>query len=267
MANPRAFRDQVAIVTGASSGIGRAVAVSLSRAGARVVLASRNVTALEALADELKGWGGESLVLRTDVTEDGDVESLISKTLEAWGQIDILVANSGLYVRGPVAGLKQAEFVKAMDVNFFGALRPVLRALPHMLKRNSGHIVLMNSLDGRRGMPTDAPYAAAKHALSGFADVLRQDLRGTGVHVTSVYPGRVDTPMIANLRVPRISPKITAEAVARATVRGILRNEAHVVVPSEGLGIIYLNLLPTAWGDWLVHKLHLEGWEQHSGEA
>ncbi len=267
MAKPLVFKDQVAIITGASSGIGRAIAVSLSRAGARVVLASRNVTALQALANELKGWGGEALVVRTDVTQDADAENLIGKTLEAWGRMDILIANSGLYVRGPITSLTQADFAKAMDVNFFGSLRLVLRALPYMLKQNSGHIVLMNSLDGRRGLPTDAPYVAAKHALSGFADVLRQDLRGTGLHVTSVYPGRVDTPMIANLRVPRISAKIPAEAVARATVRGILRNEVQVIVPIEGLGLMYLHLLPTSWADWLVHIFHLEGWEQHSRET
>lgn len=262
MAEVGKLRDKAAIVTGASSGIGRALAIELSRAGARVVLAARRVAELQALAEELKGWGGAALVVRTDVTQDGDVDGLIQQTLRTWGQIDILVANSGVYVRGPITSLTQADFEKTMDVDFFGALRPVLRALPHMLERRSGHIVLMNSLDGRRGLPIDAPYVAAKHALSGFGDVLRQDLRRTGVYVTSVYPGRVDTPMIEELRVPRISPKISAEAVARATLRGILRREAHVIVPVAGLGLWYLNVLPTWLSDWLVRTTNLRGWGQ-----
>lgn len=262
MANAGPLKDQVAIITGASTGIGRAIAVTLSKAGARVALGSRNVEALEALAEELRGWGGESLVVRTDVTQDADVDSLIRKTLEKWGQIDILVANAGLYVRGPIATLTQADFAKAIDVNYFGTLRPVLRVLPHMLKRRAGSIVIMNSLDGRRALPMDAPYAAAKHAMAGFGNVLRQDLRGCGVHVMSVYPGRIDTPMIENLRVPRVSAKIPAEAVARATLRGIVRKQPEVIIPAAGRLLIYLNALPVRLADWLVHVTHLEGWPQ-----
>lgn len=262
MADPRFLQDKTAIVTGASSGIGRAVAILLAQAGARVVLASRNVAALESLAAEISSQGGQSLVVRTDVTQDADVDALIQRAVGTWGQVDILVANSGLYVRGPMATLKQADFERAMDVDFFGALRPVLRVLPLMLGRHSGHIVLMNSLDGRRALPIDAPYAAAKFALTALGDVLRQDLHETGVCVTSVYPGRVDTPMISNLRVPWISPKISAESVARATLDAIRRCEPETIVPTFGIGLIYLNLLPPRFADWCVRVLHLEGWEQ-----
>jgi NADP-dependent 3-hydroxy acid dehydrogenase YdfG len=262
MADPQFLKDKTAIVTGASSGIGRALAILLSKAGARVVLASRNVAALEALAAEINGRGGQSRAVQTDVTRDAEVDGLVQRTIDTWGQIDILVASSGLYVRGPVATLKQADFERAMDVDFFGALRPVLRVLPFMLARHSGHIVLMNSLDGRKALPIDAPYAAAKFALTALGDVLRQDLHGTGVCVTSVYPGRVDTLMIANLRVPWISPKLSPESVARATLGAIRRRDPEVIVPILGIGLIYLNLLPPRFADWCVRVLHLEGWEQ-----
>lgn len=267
MADTRQLKDKVAIITGASSGIGRAIALELVRAGAWVVLAARDEAALQALAAEVQAGGGKSLVVRTDVTNDEDVDRLIKAALEAWGRIDIVVANSGRYVRGRIEELQQADFVRAMDVNFYGALRPILRALPHMLKRGSGHIVLMNSLDGRWGLPTDGPYVASKFALRGFGNVLRQDLHGTGVGVTSVFPGRVDTPMIAYLRVPKVSPKIPAEAVARATVRGIVRNTAEVVIPIEGIGLIGLNLLPPRLADWLVRRFHLQGWGEYPRDA
>lgn len=267
MADRRQLRDKVAIITGASSGIGRAIALELARAGARVVLASRDEAALEALSEEIQGGGGKSLIVPTDVTQDRDVEELIKRVIETWGQVDVLVANSGQYVRGRIEELSQAHFLKAMDVNFFGALRPVLRVLPHMLKRGSGHIVLMNSLDGRWGLPTDSPYVASKFALRGFGNVLRQDLHGTGVGVTSVFPGRVDTPMIDYLRVPRVSPKIPAEAVARATVCGIVRKTPEVIVPVEGIGIVGLNLLPPRLADWLVRRLHLQGWGEYPRDA
>ncbi len=267
MADRQKLKDKVAIITGASSGIGRAIALELAQAGARVALASRDEAALEALATEIQERGGKSLVVRTDVTQDADIENLVQQVLETWGQVDILVANSGRYVRGPIEELSEAHFVRAMDVNFFGSLRPVLRVLPHMLKRGSGHIVLMNSLDGRWGLPTDAPYAASKFALRGFGNVLRQDLHGTGVGVTSVFPGRIDTPMIGYMRVPIVSRKIPAEAVARATVRGILRNQPEIVIPIEGIGIIGLNLLPPRLADWLVRRFHLQGWGEYPRDA
>ena len=260
MADPRFLQDKTAIVTGASSGIGRALAILLAKAGARVVLASRNVAALESLAAEIHEQGGQSLVVQTDVTRDGDVEAMVRRTLEKWGQVDILVANSGLYVRGAAASLSWADFERAIDVNYFGMLRQVLRVLPLMLERHSGQVVLMNSLDGRQGLPLESAYVAAKHAITGFGRVLRQELRGTGVYLTVVYPGRVDTPMIANLRVPRISPKISADAVALATLDGMKRRDPEVIIPVEGIALLYLNLLSPRLADWCVRKLHLEGW-------
>ncbi len=267
MTESRFLQDKAAIVTGASSGIGRAVAVALSKAGAKVALASRNVAALESLAGEMESWGGPSLVVPTDVTQDTQVDELVRRTLEAWGQIDILVANSGVYVRGAIAELPQAEFERAIDVDYLGTVRPVLRVLPLMLRRHSGHIVLMNSLDGRQGLPLEGAYVAAKHAMTGFGIVLRQELRGSGVYVTSVYPGRIDTPLIDRLKVPRVSPKISPDLVAQATLRGIRRRDLEVIVPVEGRALLYVNALSPRLADWCVRVFHLQGWWQQSPGA
>jgi short-subunit dehydrogenase len=133
--------------------------------------------------------------------------------------------------------------------------------LPNMLKRQSGHIVLVTSIDGKKGMPRDAPYAAAKFALAGFGEVMRQELFGTGVHVTTVCPGRVDTPMIEALRVPWVSPKIAPEIVARAIVRGIRHRRAEIVVPSVYTPLLAMNVLLPRFVDWFVRVFHIEGWK------
>jgi short-subunit dehydrogenase len=116
-------------------------------------------------------------------------------------------------------------------------------------------------MDARKGIPPDAPYVAAKFALSGFGDVLRQELRGTGVSVSIIYPGRVDTPMIENLRVPWISAKIPAEAVARAILRAVRRRQPEVILPAQSKLLVYLNTISPALADWAVRWFHLEGWE------
>jgi NADP-dependent 3-hydroxy acid dehydrogenase YdfG len=265
MATAGYFADMVVIITGASTGIGRALALQLARAGARIVLASRNREALEGLAAEIGGSAAGILVIPTDVTKLEQVAALIERTLAEWGRIDVLIANAGLYVRGPVTTLTLADFETALDVNFYGMLRPVLGVLPLMLERGGGHIVLMASVDGRKGLPLDAPYVAAKSAMRGFSGVLRQELHGTGVGVTIVYPGRVDTPMIDHLRFHPISAKIPAEAVAKATLAGIRHNRVEVVIPKLAWALIYLDLLMPRVADWWVRFFHLQGWEQPSG--
>lgn len=256
------FRGRVAIVTGASSGIGKATAFALARLGARVVLAARRLEALQAVAQEIEASGGEALVVPTDVTDRHQVERLVQKTLDTWHQVDIFVANAGAYIRKPVRELSVADVERSMAVNFYGALYGVLAVLPHMLARGKGHIVLVSSMDGKKGIPPDTPYVVAKFALAGLGDVLRQELHGTGVSVTTVFPGRVDTPLIANLRVPWISAKIPPEAVARAIVRAIERRSPEVIVPWRARLLIYAHVLSPRFADWAVRFFHLEGWEE-----
>lgn len=248
-------------MTGASSGIGRATALMLAGEGARVALAARSTTALHKAAQEIEALGQEALVVPTDVTRQDQVERLVAETLDRWKRIDIVVANAGVYVRCPVTELTVAEVERSMAVNFYGALYLVLAALPHMLRQQSGHLLLVTSMDGKKGLPPDAPYVAAKFALSGFSEVLRQELHGTEVHVTTVFPGRVDTPMIASLKVPWISAKIAPDVVARAIVRAIHRRQPEVIVPFQARALVYLNTLSPRLGDLAVRVFHLEGWE------
>lgn len=259
---PEHFRDRVAIITGASSGIGKATALALARLGARVVLAARRAEALHEVARAVEASGGKALVVLTDVTDQQQVERLVQKTLDTWQQVDIFIANAGAYIRKPVRELTVADVERSIAVNFYGALYGVLAVLPHMLARGQGHIVLVSSMDGKKGIPPDTPYVVAKFALAGLGDVLRQELHGTGVSVTTVFPGRVDTPLIANLRVPWISAKIPPEAVARAIVRAIERRSPEVIVPWRARLLIYAHVLSPRFADWAVRFFHLEGWEE-----
>jgi NADP-dependent 3-hydroxy acid dehydrogenase YdfG len=253
--------DKVAIVTGASSGIGRATALALAGEGAHVALAARNAPALHEVARTIRALGQEALVVPTDVTQQDQVGQLVRETLACWERVDILVANAGAYVRCPISDLTVAEVERSMAVNFYGTLYAILAILPHMLDQKSGHLVLVSSMDAKKGLSPDAPYVAAKFALAGFGEVLRQELYGSGVHVTTVFPGRVDTPMIATLQVPSISAKIPPEAVARAIVRAIHRRQPEVIVPFQARALLYLNTLSPRLGDWIARLFRLEGWE------
>lgn len=257
----RDFRHAVAVVTGASSGIGKATALALAREGARVVLAARRRAPLEQVAEAVAALGGEALVVPTDVSQREQVEHLIDHTLETWGRVDILVANAGIYVRSPIREMRIEDLERSMAVNFYGTVYAVMAVLPHMLEQKSGHIVLVTSMDAKKGIPPDAPYVAAKFAASGFGDVLRQELHGTGVHATVVFPGRVDTPLIENLTVPWISAKIPPEAVARAILKGIRKRSPEVIVPWQARLLVFANTLSPRLADWAVRYFHLEGWE------
>ncbi len=257
------FKDKVAIVTGASSGIGRATALALAREGAELVLAARSADKLQEVAREVEAFGCTALCVPTDVTVREQVNNLVKATLDRWQRVDILIANAGVYVRSPVRAMTVEDFERALSVNFYGVLYAVLAVLPGMLQRHQGHIVLVNSLDGKKGIPPDGPYVASKFALTGLGDVMRQELRGTGVHITNLFPGRVDTPMIGALKVPWISSKLSSESVARTIVRAIHKRKTDVVIPAlSGLALIYANTLSPRFADWAIRLLHLEGWEQ-----
>lgn len=254
-------KDRVAIITGASSGIGLATALEMAKHGMRLALAARRPAELEDAAAKVRAQGGQAIAVPTDVMQQDQIAALVKRTLDEWGQVDVLVANAGVYVRSPLKDLQLKDLEFSMAVNFYGSVYPVMEVLPHMLQRRSGHIVFVTSGDGKKGLPKDGPYVAAKFALSGFGDVLRQELRGSGVHTSTVYPGRVDTPMIEELEVPWIQPKASAESVARAIVRGIRRRTPEVYTPPIVYMLPFVSFLSPRLADWAIGMLRLEGWK------
>jgi NADP-dependent 3-hydroxy acid dehydrogenase YdfG len=260
--NTDLFRDKVAIVTGASTGIGRATASALAREGACVAIAARREASLQELASDIERTGREALILRTDVTSQEQVEAMVQQVLAKWGRVDILVSNAGEYIRSPIIDLDPADLQRSLDVNYFGGVYCIKAVLPHMLGQKSGYIVAVTSMDGKIGLPQDAPYVSAKFAMTGFLEVLRQEVSEHGIVVTNVLPGRVDTVMIEHLRFSWISPKISPESVARSILHAIHRRKPIVIVPPQANLLYYINVFAPRLSDRLSRFFRLEGWTE-----
>ena len=182
------FREKVVIITGASSGIGKALALRLAQEGAWVALAARNAERLQALAEECRALGGKAEAVPTDVTEENQCRALIQWAKDSFGRIDMLINNAGMSVVGKLEELPDLRlFHYVMDVNFFGALSCCYYALPH-LRETGGRIVNVSSLGGLLAVPDNTSYNASKFALQGFSDSLRMELHNSGVSVTVISP-------------------------------------------------------------------------------
>lgn len=214
----RTLTRQTALVTGASRGIGRAIAIRLAQAGAKIVLAARTTEALQTVAEEIRACGQESLVAPTDVTDGQQLETLIAMAQARFGHINILVNNAG---GGPPRTLihkgRVSDWEWTMRVNLWATMLLTKLVLPSMIERRAGVIINMGSLAGIAGKAGEAVYAAAKFGVRGFTQSLFEEVRGYGVKVSTICPGYVDTALIPpNRRVDRskmMSPEDIAEIV------------------------------------------------------
>lgn len=186
------LRGQVALVTGASSGIGQAIARMLARRGVRVALAARRVDRLRALSEEIASDdGGETLSLACDVRNPVEVQAAVQQTLDRWGQLDILVANAGFGYRAPLVDGDITRWKDMIDTNVFGLLLTLKYGVPPMLERKRGHVIVTSSVAGRVPTPLGSAYCGSKFAATAIADVLRQEVGSQGVRVTTIEPGVV----------------------------------------------------------------------------
>jgi short-subunit dehydrogenase len=185
----------VALVTGASSGIGRGLAARLSRKGYAVALVARRGALLRELQAEIEGGGGIAISLVCDVADRDEALEAVARCASELGPVDLLVANAGIGEMTEVASLDSREVAKIMGVNLMGAVHFAEGVLPSMLERDRGHLVVVGSLSGFGGLPKTAAYSASKAALHNFFESLRLDLRHTGVDVTVLKPGYVRTPL------------------------------------------------------------------------
>jgi len=252
------------ILTGASEGIGRALALALTRAGARVALAARDRDRLETLALECRRHGGETLPVPTDVANAQDCEWLVAETVKSFGGIDIVIHNAGVTMWSRFDALTDlAIFDTLMRVNYLGPVHLTAQALPH-LKQSRGLIVAVASLAGLTGVPERSGYAASKHAMIGFFDSLRIELRGSGVDVTVVAPdfvvseihkraiGPDGQPLGAS---PMMQAKImTADECAARILRGIRKRERLVLMTARGRFGRWLKLIAPSLIDRLAER-------------
>jgi short-subunit dehydrogenase len=255
------FQGQVAFITGASSGIGAALAREFARQGADVALAARRQDRLEALATELRAAGCRALVLPCDVTRDDDVERAVARTVTELGRLDVLVANAGFGVVGPLERLTLEDYRRQFETNVFGVLRTVYAGLP-ALRRAGGRLVILGSVSGHVALPGSSPYSMSKFAVRALAETLDFELRPAGVSVTLVSPGFVDTEIhqVDNQgrrhpqtrhRAPALA-RLSAERAARHIVRAIARRRREVVITWLGKVTVFVrHHLPAVYG-WAV---------------
>ncbi len=197
---PGSLQDKVAIVTGASSGIGEATALRLAQAGATVVLAARRVERLEAVAASIERGGGTALAVTTDVTDSMSVQEMARKARDAFGRIDILINNAGIMPLSPISKLKVEEWDRMIDVNIKGVLHCIAATLPSMLEQGSGHIINVSSVAGRRPFPSGTIYSATKFAVRAISQGLRLELSPTEkIRVTDIEPGVVTTELMQHI--------------------------------------------------------------------
>jgi short-subunit dehydrogenase len=257
------FAGQVVFITGASSGIGAALARQFAREGADLALAARRVDRLEALATELRGLGRKALVLPCDVSRDQELERAIARTVAELGRLDVVVANAGFGVVGPIERLTLDDYRRQFETNVFGVLRTVLAALPE-LRRARGRLVIVGSVSGHVALPGSSPYSMSKFALRALAQALDFELRPAGVSVTLVSPGFVESELhqVDNrgVRHPDVVPVVpalvrtSAERAARRIVRGVARRRREMIITWLGhLTVRAQRYVPALFG-WAVSR-------------
>ncbi|MEV6966557.1 SDR family NAD(P)-dependent oxidoreductase [Hamadaea sp. NPDC051192] len=181
--------EKVVLVTGASSGIGEATALALSKAGARVAVGARRTDRLRSLVDDASG---EMLALDLDVTDQPSVEAAVAATLARFGRLDVLVNNAGVMLSGPILGADTTEWIRMVETNLLGSMFAVHAALPHLVETR-GAVVQISSTSGRTASAASAVYAATKFGITAFSEALRQEVTAQGVRVIVVEPGFVAT--------------------------------------------------------------------------
>lgn len=188
------IKDKVAIVTGASSGIGHATALALSKAGTKVAIGARRTDKLSELENEITKNGGQAFSQKLDVTKKSECDSFANSVIEKWGGVDILVNNAGLMPLSFIKNLKVDEWDQMIDVNIKGVLYCTAAVIPHMLEKKSGHIVNISSVAGRIVFPSGSVYCATKHAVTALSEGLRQEFSTRkNIRVTCIEPGVVST--------------------------------------------------------------------------
>ncbi|MBM3124168.1 MAG: SDR family oxidoreductase [Chloroflexi bacterium] len=264
-----AFRNQAVIVTGASAGIGKSLALLLADQGAKVAIAARRADRLEQVGSECRSRGGEALVVPTDVSDEAQCRMLVEKTVAEFGRLDMLINNAGLAV---VALLREYPdlhlFRHVMDVNFYGAVHCTYHALPYLMQ-SRGRILAVSSLGGKGGLPFNTSYTSSKYALHGFYDSLRMEMRRHGVSVTVVCPYWVVTefheaylnkdgqPRGKQGRALYTKKMMTAERCAEITLRAAYKRQRELLM-GPGRLLEWLKLIAPDLLDWLAVKAILE---------
>ncbi|MBI4209348.1 MAG: SDR family NAD(P)-dependent oxidoreductase [Deltaproteobacteria bacterium] len=249
--------EKIAVVTGASSGIGRATAIGLAEEGAKVALMARREDRLQEVAQEIQKKGGEAWILPLDVTLSDKVREGVEKVLQKWGHIDLLINNAGFGLSARVEEMTSENLHQLMEVNLFGPFYGIQAVLPHMRRQGQGHIINVATVGSKVSFPFYSGYCASKFALLALNDALRMELHGTGIQVSIVLPAATETEFFETAS--RLSGRTfrpvgmvqSAQTVAQSIIRCAIRPKPRVypLYPSRWLGLF--NEIAPGWVDFL----------------
>jgi short-subunit dehydrogenase len=258
------MQNKVVVITGATSGIGKALAYAFSEKGAKVVMGARTYDKLLEIAEDIKRNGGEIAFAQTDISKEEDCKSLILTAVERFGKIDILINNAGISMRALFIDTQIHVIETLMNVNFWGTVYCTKYALPHVLKQK-GSIVAVSSIGGLMGLPGRIGYSASKFAINGFMESLRTENLKTGLHVLMAFPGFTasnirNTALAANGSLQGESPRteekmMTAEEVAREIYVAISKRKNKIVLTSQGQSMVLINKYFPKWLSKQIFKV------------
>jgi short-subunit dehydrogenase len=252
---------RVIAITGASAGIGRATARRLARDGAAVAICARRADRLDAVAAEIAAAGGQALSVAADVTRAEDMDAFVARTVERFGRLDVMMCNAGFGIAGAIDEIAPDQMQKLMDVNYTGTYHATRAALPLFRRQGSGHIIMVSSIVGKRGVPYMGAYSATKFAQVGLAECMRSELIGTGIHVSVVYPVSTESEFFdvmsreTGTEVTRaMGPRQSVEHVADAIARAIDRPIPEIYPHTMSRALVILNALAPGFTDRVVRR-------------
>jgi uncharacterized protein len=264
---PSYWTGKVALVTGGSSGLGRAIAVELARQGARVIIAARGSSAIDTVVNEMRATGAEVLGIAADVTRQADVDRLVDETVTRFGGLDVLVNAVGRSARGAALSTTPEEFAALLELNLLAAVRMTGAAGPHLL-RSRGHLINIGSLAAKFAGRFMGGYSASKFALGGYTQQLRLELAGDGLKVLLVCPGPIvrdevrhyetaDPALPTSARQPGAGIRVrgmAADDIARRVLRAAEHDRAELILPARARLVFVAAAISPRLGQWLVQR-------------
>ena len=256
------FHNKVVLITGASSGIGKATAIAFAREGAVTVLAARREETLRRVAEEIEGAGGKAFVAPVDVSSPDQVRRMVADVVAEYGRIDILFNNAGTSMVGRIDGEDFVDNTRKMfEIDYLGTVHVLKEVLPVMKRQRSGHVMNMSSVVGRKAFPGFGGYSSVMYALSGLTEALRQELRGTGINVSVIHPALTQTPLLSAVNRVDMPPPfrnltpIPVEDVASAVLDGVHKKRLRTVVSFPPKMLLLADAISPRLGDLIVRLL------------
>ena len=252
---------RVVAITGASAGIGRATALRLAQNGDALVICARRSDKLHAVADEIRAAGGQAVPIVADVTRVGDMDHFIAAAVDRFGRLDVVLCNAGFGIAGTIDDVTPDQMRELVDINYMGTFYATRAAMPVFRRQGAGHVIIVSSIVGKRGVPYMGAYAATKFAQVGLAECLRSELVGSNIHVSVVYPVSTETEFFevmsrhtGTLVTRAAGPRQLASVVANAIAGAIDRPVPEVFPHFKSRALVWANTFAPGFTDRVVKR-------------